>query len=254
MSTTITAQFLLEGAVYGLEQCGFLLRDSNLQYRNGSYASAVALAALAREELGRWTILLGLRRKVLAGHHLTITQVQKACENHVRKQIAGMKSISLRGDRNSGVGKVLHTRMMATPGRAEWKAAQEQIDQIDQQKKKREPNERHKMRMSAVYVDPASDGKWNKPAEAIFAMDAYEFIADAVNDYSVQSDQWYMNLEFVKLQDPELHDALQRWTDRPQLPPPDMAQKGEVSLLLATSFRERRVLNTRLILCMPSQH
>jgi AbiV family abortive infection protein len=49
----VTAQFILEGSEYALEQCGLLLRDANVLYRNGSYASAVVLTAFAREELGR---------------------------------------------------------------------------------------------------------------------------------------------------------------------------------------------------------
>jgi AbiV family abortive infection protein len=53
MSASITPQYLLEGAVYALEQCGLLLRDANLLYRSGSYATAVALAAFAREEQRR---------------------------------------------------------------------------------------------------------------------------------------------------------------------------------------------------------
>jgi AbiV family abortive infection protein len=64
---SVSPQYLLEGAAYALEQCGLLLRDANLLYRSGSYASAVALAAFAREELGRWKILRDLRKKVLHG-------------------------------------------------------------------------------------------------------------------------------------------------------------------------------------------
>jgi AbiV family abortive infection protein len=103
-----------------------------------------------------------------------------------------MKSITMRGDRSSEVGKVLHARMTATPGSAEWKAAQEQIDKLDQQKKEREPGERHQLRMSALYVDATSAGEWKRPAKEISAMAAYEFIADAVNDYSIQYGQWYI--------------------------------------------------------------
>jgi hypothetical protein len=55
---SVSPQYLLEGAVYALEQCGLLLRDANLLYRNGSYSSAVAVALFATEELGRWSILL----------------------------------------------------------------------------------------------------------------------------------------------------------------------------------------------------
>jgi len=62
MSASVSPQYLLEGAAYALEQCGLLLRDANLLYRSGSYASAVALAAFAQEELGRWKMLLDLNR------------------------------------------------------------------------------------------------------------------------------------------------------------------------------------------------
>jgi len=70
MSPPVNQQYLLEGAVYALEQCGLLLRDANLLYQNRSYATAVALAAIAREELWRWKILLNLRKKVVGGEKL----------------------------------------------------------------------------------------------------------------------------------------------------------------------------------------
>ncbi len=58
---------LLKGTFYALEQCGLLLRDANIQYRNGSYASTIVLAAFAREELGRYRILLDFWRRARDG-------------------------------------------------------------------------------------------------------------------------------------------------------------------------------------------
>jgi AbiV family abortive infection protein len=87
---SVSPQYLLEGAAYALEQCGLLLRDPNLLYRNGSYANGVAVAAFAREELGRWGLLLDLRKKVLSGEHLTIEKVKAHCGGHVRKQEAAI--------------------------------------------------------------------------------------------------------------------------------------------------------------------
>jgi AbiV family abortive infection protein len=75
MPASVTPEYLLEGATYALEQCGLLLRDANLLYRNGSYSSAVALALFAREELGRYRILLGLRKQVLRGERFTIKEI-----------------------------------------------------------------------------------------------------------------------------------------------------------------------------------
>jgi AbiV family abortive infection protein len=101
-AASVTPEYLLEGAAYALEQCGLLLRDANLLYSNGSYASAVALAAFAQEELGRHSILLDLRRKVLRGGSVTIKEIQTRCGDHVRKQEAGVMSTAMRTDKDSG--------------------------------------------------------------------------------------------------------------------------------------------------------
>ena len=53
MAKSVTSSYLLRETVFALEQCGHLLRDAACLYRSDSYASAVALAAFAREELGR---------------------------------------------------------------------------------------------------------------------------------------------------------------------------------------------------------
>jgi AbiV family abortive infection protein len=186
MSTSVSPQYLLEGAVYALEQCGLLLRDANVLYRSGSYATAVALAAFAQEELGRWRILLDLRTKLLGGEHLTIEEIQKHYEGHVRKQGAGMTSITMTADRGSGLGKLLQTRH----GSKEWKAAREQLEKLNQQKRRRVPDDRHKRRMSALYVDAVSLDRWNRPAKEISQTFASDFLQDAVNDYSIQYDRY----------------------------------------------------------------
>jgi AbiV family abortive infection protein len=75
-------QFILEGAVYALEQCGLLLRDANVLYRSGSYASAVVLTAFAREELGHFKILLDLWREALTGREYTIEEICRRGRDH----------------------------------------------------------------------------------------------------------------------------------------------------------------------------
>ena len=45
---SLTPQYILQGFAYALEQCGLLLRDANLLYRNGAYANAFVLTAFAR--------------------------------------------------------------------------------------------------------------------------------------------------------------------------------------------------------------
>jgi AbiV family abortive infection protein len=146
---SVSPQYLLEGAVYALEQCGLLLRDANLLYRNGSYSSAVAVALFAREELGRWSILLDLRRKVLNGDNVTVKDIQASCGNHVRKQEAGMLSFVMRIT-DTPLGGILGTYLSVKQGSNEWKTAREQLEQARQTV----PVERHEQRMSALYVMP----------------------------------------------------------------------------------------------------
>jgi AbiV family abortive infection protein len=216
-SDSVTPQSLLHGAVYSLEQCGQLLGDAKLLYENGSYATALAVAAFAREDLGRWLILLQLRKRVLAGESLTVEAVKAACDDHVRKQEAGMTSQTLRADNDSGVGKLLQNRMKAPLGSKERQQADKQLEKIDQLKSKRTPDDRHRRRMKALYVDILSQEQWNRPAQEISATEAYYFLVEAGNDYGMQRSQRYVDLSLVKADDPELHDALVQWPNRPEL-------------------------------------
>jgi AbiV family abortive infection protein len=216
----VTPHYLLQGASYALEQCGLLLRDANILYRNGSYASAVVLAAFAREELGRYRILLDFRKRVVAGEPLTLKEVGKACEDHVAKQRAAMLSTTITADRESGLGKVLRAKMENKPLSPEWQKANTELKGIDDTKKKRTPHERHEKRAMALYVEPVSESQWNRPA-VISALEAHDFLQSANNDYAGQYDQGYITSADSMLRhvDPELYGALEQWADRPQLPP-----------------------------------
>jgi AbiV family abortive infection protein len=246
MPASVSPKYLLEGAAYALEQCGLLLRDANLLYRNGSHASAVALAAFAQEELGRWRILLELRKRVLSGASVTIKEIQTRCGDHVRKQGAGLMSTVMRTDKDSGLGKPLQTQMSSKPGSEEWKEARKEIEKLDRQKKRRIPGDRHEQRMSALYVDAVSLDQWNRPTTQITPTLAIEYLQDAANDYSGQFDR-YTNPQVHKPADPEVYTALEKWTDRPTLPSPDRPTLPSPDrptlaipdrLLLLPSFRE----------------
>jgi AbiV family abortive infection protein len=217
---SVSPQYLLQGATYALEQCGLLLRDANLLYENGSYASAVALALFAQEELGRWKMLRDLRRKVLDGERITIGEIQARCADHVSKQKAGIMSTVLRADNQSGLGKLLQARANSIPSSDAWKAADEQIKKLDRQKAKRVPSDRHDQRMSALYVDAVAPDQWNRPIKEISRTSVFEYLQDVANDYSIQHDH-YINPEIYKPDDPEFYTALEELTDRPILPSPE---------------------------------
>jgi AbiV family abortive infection protein len=218
MSRSVTAQSLLHGAVYSVQHCGLLLGDAKLLYENGSYATALVLGAFAREELGRWLMLLKLRKQVLADESLTVEDVKTACDNHVRKQEAAMTSLTQRADNASGEGKLLQTLLNAPRGSKERQDAEKQVEKIDQLKLKRTPDDRHRLRMKALYVDILSEEQWNRPAQEISQAAAYAFLVDAINDYRLQRSQRYTELPVLKTVDTELHDALMQWSDRPELP------------------------------------
>ena len=210
----VTAQFILEGSEYALEQCGLLLGGANVLYRNGSYASAVVLTAFAREELGRSSILRDLWRQASRRETLTVEQLQQACDDHVAKQRAGMLSITMRADKDSGLGKILSARITADRQSPEAQKADADLTRIDEVIKKRTPGDRHEKRMAALYVEPISEKRWNRPAKTS-ASSAWELLCDARNDYSLRCDQ--VNL---KESDPDLYNALAQWPDRPKLEPP----------------------------------
>jgi AbiV family abortive infection protein len=215
MSGSVTAPSLLRGAAYSLEHCGLLLGDAKLLYENGSYSTALVVAAFAWEELGRWRILLKLRKRVLAGESLTVTDVETACGDHVRKQ-ESMFSLTTRTDAASGIGKLLQKRANAAPGSKERQELDKQVEKIDRLKLKRTPEDRHRLRMKALYVDLLSEDQWNRPAQEVSQTETYDFLIDAMNDCGLDRSQRYLELEILKANDAELHDALVEWSDRPE--------------------------------------
>src|ERR1700737_4239581 len=63
--------------------------------------------------------------------------------------------------------KARMSRIMSSPGSEEWAKTDAAIAQIDRSKKKRVPHDRHEQRESALYVDPISPDRWNRPSAAI---------------------------------------------------------------------------------------
>ena len=220
MPQPVSADYLLKGSVYALEQCGLLLRDANILYRSGSYASVIVLAAFGREELGHSATLLQWWREALGGKSFTLTDIQKR-QDHETKQKAGMLSSVMKGSRR--VGELLPILSRTVPQSAEWKAAHEEIEQLRAIQDRRTSKDRHQKRVSALYVEPTSPHQWNRPA-ITSAISAHDFLQHAVNDYAGRYQQRYLTsfgAELLPSIDPELFAALKRWSDRPELWPPE---------------------------------
>ena len=52
------------------------------------------------------------------------------------------------------------------------------------------PVERHKQRMSALYVDAVAPDLWRRPTREISQITAHAYLQDAANDYSGQYDRY----------------------------------------------------------------
>jgi AbiV family abortive infection protein len=175
----------------------------------------MVLALFAQEELGRWSMLRDLRKKVLDEKHLTVKKIQDHCGDHVSRQRAGMMSTTMRADRCSVLGNLLMTLF----GSIGWSKARQQIEKLDRLKAKRIPSDRHQQRISALYVDAVAPDRWNRPIKEISATPV-DCLQEAANDYSMQYDR-YTNSEIYKPDDPEFYTALEKWTGRPTLACPE---------------------------------
>ncbi len=216
----VTPQFLLEGSHYALEQCGRLLHDAIALFRDKSFATATVLAALAREELGKARELRLMRREALAGAMLTIKGIKRRCgTDHVVKQERGQTSTVLRFTRDSELGELHRILHENQPHTEEWRAADARVQEIMAEQRSHTPSDRHRTRMSCLYVDPDDTGTaWKRPKDQT-KEEAQTFLEDAANDYSVQYDHFQGgNVADVNA---EFYNALQQWTGRPELPRPN---------------------------------
>jgi AbiV family abortive infection protein len=215
----VAVPVLLKGAWYALEQCGNLLRHAKILYQREAYSSAVALAMIGREELGKYRILLGEWKKAYeAGKCPTVSQIRKALDDHIEKQRQAVLSITFMTEGQSVLDTAIRNQMAHHPWTPEHRAADEIIQAFIKSLGKRAPEDRHKWRMQALYVDLNDAGTdWSRPSE-IPKAEAEKLLSDAANDYAVQRDKILNPLREGK---PELDEALQAWPDRPELPGPE---------------------------------
>jgi AbiV family abortive infection protein len=204
--------------MYSLEQCGILLRDAVGLFKSRSYANAIVLAAFAREELGRASILQDLRAEVLGDTTVTLKQIKERCGDHVTKQTRGQLSITQRATGEEGLAKLIRSRIEIDPQSPEYQRASDELDRVTKLQHKRTPHDRHELRMSSLYVEPTDTGTgWNRPQQKSQS-EAQMFLTDAVGDYAGQHDRFQKgSLEYI---DPEMFQALRQWSERPQLPEP----------------------------------
>jgi AbiV family abortive infection protein len=185
----LAAHTLHQGAWYALEQAGRLFYAAAVLADDGDPITGAAVAMFGREELGRSRILQELANRVDAGDSVEAADVHEACDNHVSKQSAGAFSITLRAEPPTGVDAALQGMLSAEPGSREWRAAKGTADLATHAKRKRNPQQRHLIRIRGLYVDMNESGSgWLRPS-ARDSSEAINEIVDGVNDYAAERDR-----------------------------------------------------------------
>lgn len=120
----VSAHFLLEGAVYALEQAGRLLHDAHLLYKNQRYGSAIVMALFAREEIGRYQLIRQLRKMMVETDGVvTVEDIDQACDDHVKKQSLGQFGLTIKSAPGEQLWDLLMARMNNHYESAEYQEA-----------------------------------------------------------------------------------------------------------------------------------
>jgi AbiV family abortive infection protein len=205
----LTADDFLHGAFYAAEQAGLLLHDAVHMWQRGRHSTAAALAVFAREEIGRYRVLLDARLETMkAEPYLTSEDVAKRCKNHVEKIRRAISGVFYEYDPNTD---------------PELKGlSREKVDVIVRArmtvKAKNLPGDTLDTRFEALYVDVDENGTWNRPSR-ISAKAASDLIYETMNDYARILDCLSCPQQSGECM--ELAAAFAAWPGRPTLPPLD---------------------------------
>lgn len=212
---------LLKGTWYSLEQCGRLLKAAAILYKEKDYSTAVGVAMLAREELGKHRILRDeWRKSVDTGKAPGVEYIQRACEDHIEKQKRGRGSVTLNAASGSVLGEAIKTviEMSGTPTDSKFKAADSIIKTAVGAIEKHAPAERHEKRLEGFFVDLANSGTdWKRPSITISQEEASKLLKDAANGYAEEHHRFSNT---ALLEDKQLAEDLEAWSKKPALPPP----------------------------------
>lgn len=212
----LSADDLLHGAIYALEQGGLSISDAVGLWQRGSYASAVILAVFAREEVGRSQICADAWRAVLGGGQVSTKQLAARCDDHVTKITAGRTGTVLRltPQQSLSLKGLFGDRQTAA-----YREARRTTDQMIKSLARREPSDTHAIRCRAQYVEPADTG-WNRPSQTS-RDESRDLITDVAGDYAVRRD-YALHTEACTIEgDPTpIGPAARAWANCPTLPIP----------------------------------
>jgi AbiV family abortive infection protein len=205
----IKAAALRAGSLFALEQAGHLLNDALLLYSERRYASGLALAVFAREEIGRSQLLAELAVRAEGGELVTAPMVKAACDEHEKKLKLAYTGVSIAFNAAEGAHILPVLGNRSHPDHAKVRAA---FDRRVRTIRGQMPKQNHAARMRSVYVDLTTEGDWNRPANVSRA-EAFEILNQAAGDYAMCRDR-------VWQADP-VPPEVRSWLAAHELPPGD---------------------------------
>jgi len=219
---TLDATDLLHGAFYALEQGGRLLHDAVSLWNQHRYSSAVVLAVFAREEIGRFKILLQERDEALRSGPRSVQDVRKLVNDHKEKLRTAPAGMSLHFNASAPGLEGLN----AHPQSPEFQKAHAILDERMRQKGERQPQTTHLTRMSALYVDVDEDTKaWKRPAKTTAGAGGL-LLQEIASDYSHRYSYLANPNDYYR----EPFEAFLAWDARPTLPEPVWPTLSQVAL------------------------
>jgi AbiV family abortive infection protein len=214
----VTERFLLEGALYALENSGALLRDAVALYERGSYASAIVMAMFGREELGKYRMLRDAFEKAAAGEPVELADLTKkkgALYDHVAKQERGALSVVQRPGPGTRLHELLRAQFDLPWGSPEREKANKELHEVTQRMAQELPKQRHVLRMDALYVGLSEDGSsWVRPQETT-AEEARHEVEHAICDYNVAQSRLDDGVD----KEQAFLAAFRAWAERPKVEP-----------------------------------
>jgi AbiV family abortive infection protein len=214
-----------------LEQAGLLFEDASSLFERRRYATATGIAMLALEEVGRHRILLNLWKTAVDGARVTVTDIEKACSEHVEKQLHGQFGTALRAHKDTSLGRLMAASFEHPPGSDEWRQVDDQVQKVVARRRKRVPHDRNELRQAAFYVDVSSEAGWSRPQDLV-PLEGADQIQDALNDYSHAVDQIRCAEVYEDRSHPQFTAALAAVIDKVSLPNAPMLSTDVFSELL----------------------
>jgi AbiV family abortive infection protein len=213
---TLTQENLLHGAFYALEQAGRLVNDAVALFEQQRYPSSVVLAVFAREEVGRYRMLLEARDETIdLDVRLTPKELRDKFKCHEEKIKNGISGTFYEyfEDQDPELTKLKAELDPATYQRRHERIISKRMER----KAKTAHKDTQAFRERALYVDLIGDTtNWSRPA-SVTAKEAFGLLQEVTNDYL----RAFATIrDRLPGRDAELGKAFDAWPDHPSLPEP----------------------------------